>query len=174
VRPDVHQGCVRVPSKACVPCAMGLSKACIAGDRSSHERSGRDVYQIAWFVARAAPDARTQVSRSCACIGSPCLRHCVHGASIGALGGSPSAASRAAAPVSAPVGRAFPSCTRSVLTEIFLCHACSCREFEVGNALGQGGGGHRRAVPGLRQANHAGVAAAGVPAGRIAPRLSTS
>jgi hypothetical protein len=25
------------------------------------------------------------VSRSCACIGSPCLRHCVHGASIGVL-----------------------------------------------------------------------------------------
>jgi hypothetical protein len=24
------------------------------------------------------------VSHSCACIGSPCLRHCVHGASIGA------------------------------------------------------------------------------------------
>eukprot|EP01047_Picozoa_sp_COSAG01_P052579 COSAG01_NODE_5543_length_4195_cov_1.542725_2_plen_84_part_00 len=23
------------------------------------------------------------VSRSCACIGSPCLRHCVHGASLG-------------------------------------------------------------------------------------------
>jgi hypothetical protein len=27
------------------------------------------------------------VSHSCACIGSPCLRHCVHGASIGARGG---------------------------------------------------------------------------------------
>jgi hypothetical protein len=27
------------------------------------------------------------VSRSCACIGSPCLRHCVHGASIGGGGG---------------------------------------------------------------------------------------
>jgi hypothetical protein len=26
------------------------------------------------------------VSRSCACIGSPCLRHCVHGASIGGGG----------------------------------------------------------------------------------------
>jgi hypothetical protein len=29
------------------------------------------------------------VSRSCACIGSPCLRHCVHGASIGVRGGGP-------------------------------------------------------------------------------------
>jgi hypothetical protein len=28
----------------------------------------------------------TAVSRSCACIGSPCLRHCVHGASIGDRG----------------------------------------------------------------------------------------
>jgi hypothetical protein len=27
------------------------------------------------------------VSHSCACIGSPCLRHCVHGASIGGGGG---------------------------------------------------------------------------------------
>jgi hypothetical protein len=31
--------------------------------------------------------ARAAVSRSCACIGSPCLRHCVHGASIGGGGG---------------------------------------------------------------------------------------
>eukprot|EP01047_Picozoa_sp_COSAG01_P072293 COSAG01_NODE_11456_length_1929_cov_1.551065_4_plen_167_part_00 len=29
------------------------------------------------------------MSRSCACIGSPCLRHCVHGASIGVRGGGP-------------------------------------------------------------------------------------
>jgi hypothetical protein len=28
--------------------------------------------------------ALSAVSHSCACIGSPCLRHCVHGASIGA------------------------------------------------------------------------------------------
>jgi hypothetical protein len=28
----------------------------------------------------------TPASRSCACIGSPCLRNCVHGASIGATG----------------------------------------------------------------------------------------
>jgi hypothetical protein len=28
----------------------------------------------------------TTVSHSCACIGSPCLRHCVHGASIGVTG----------------------------------------------------------------------------------------
>eukprot|EP01047_Picozoa_sp_COSAG01_P092446 COSAG01_NODE_23815_length_801_cov_0.700855_1_plen_150_part_00 len=28
----------------------------------------------------------TPASRSCACIGSPCLRNCVHGASIGAAG----------------------------------------------------------------------------------------
>jgi hypothetical protein len=30
-----------------------------------------------------APAAAAAVSRSCACIGSPCLRHCGHGASIG-------------------------------------------------------------------------------------------
>jgi tartrate dehydratase alpha subunit/fumarate hydratase class I-like protein len=28
------------------------------------------------------------VSRSCACIGSPCLRYCGHGASIGGMKGS--------------------------------------------------------------------------------------
>jgi hypothetical protein len=31
--------------------------------------------------------AAAAVSRSCACIGSPCLRLCVHGASIGGGGG---------------------------------------------------------------------------------------
>jgi hypothetical protein len=36
-------------------------------------------------VAAAAAAAR--VSHSCACNGSPCLRHCVHGASIGGGGG---------------------------------------------------------------------------------------
>jgi hypothetical protein len=32
------------------------------------------------------------------------------------------------------VSRAFLSYTRSILTEIYLCHACSDREFEDGNA----------------------------------------
>ena len=32
------------------------------------------------------------------------------------------------------VSRAFPSCTRSILTEIYLCHACSCHEIEDANA----------------------------------------
>jgi hypothetical protein len=40
------------------------------------------------------------------------------------------------------VSRAFPSCRRSILTEIYLCHACSCQEIEDGNArAGDGGGG---------------------------------
>jgi hypothetical protein len=30
--------------------------------------------------------------------------------------------------------RAFPSCKRSILTEIYLCHACSYHEIEDGNA----------------------------------------
>jgi hypothetical protein len=37
------------------------------------------------------------------------------------------------------VSRAFPSCTRSMLTEIYLCHDCSCHDIEDGNA-GAGGG----------------------------------
>jgi hypothetical protein len=35
----------------------------------------------------AAEAAAAAVSHSCACIGSPCLRHCVHGAPIGGGGG---------------------------------------------------------------------------------------
>jgi hypothetical protein len=34
--------------------------------------------------------------------------------------------------------RAFPSLTRSILTDIYLCHACSCHEIEDGNARGRG------------------------------------
>jgi hypothetical protein len=34
------------------------------------------------------------------------------------------------------VSRAFPSsCVRIILTEIYLCHACSCRAIEGGHAL---------------------------------------
>eukprot|EP01047_Picozoa_sp_COSAG01_P040622 COSAG01_NODE_3434_length_6100_cov_7.180970_3_plen_203_part_00 len=32
------------------------------------------------------------------------------------------------------MSRAFPSCLRSLLTEIYLCHACSCHEIEDGHA----------------------------------------
>jgi hypothetical protein len=37
---------------------------------------------------------------------------------------------------------AFPSCVRSMLTEIYLCHACSCQYFEIlsGNAAAGGWG----------------------------------
>jgi hypothetical protein len=31
------------------------------------------------------------------------------------------------------VSRAFPSYARSILTEIYLCHPCSCHEIEDGN-----------------------------------------
>jgi hypothetical protein len=40
-----------------------------------------------------------------------------------------------------PIGwvrRAFPSCTRSILTGVYLCHACSCQEIEGGNARAGG------------------------------------
>ena len=36
--------------------------------------------------ARAGMPLMLAVSRSCACIGSPCLKHCVHGASTGTSG----------------------------------------------------------------------------------------
>jgi hypothetical protein len=54
--------------------------------------------------------------------------------------------------------RAFPSLMRSVLTEIYLCHACSCHKIEDGNARGRGGG-----RPGLDRRGHSGEA--GVPRG---------
>jgi hypothetical protein len=38
-------------------------------------------------AAQREGDKAAAVSRSCACIGSPCLRHCGHGASIGGGGG---------------------------------------------------------------------------------------
>jgi hypothetical protein len=40
--------------------------------------------------------------------------------------------------VGSSVSRAFPSCTRPILTEIYLCHACSCQEIEDGNARAGG------------------------------------
>eukprot|EP01047_Picozoa_sp_COSAG01_P093404 COSAG01_NODE_24547_length_775_cov_0.991124_1_plen_118_part_10 len=85
------------------------------------------------------------VSAFFAFIRSPCLRHCVHGASIGVGGdlrrrgqgrlhgllhrpGQPKRGGGCA--VSAP----FPSWHRSILTEIYLCHPCSYHEIEDGNA----------------------------------------
>ena len=39
----------------------------------------------------------------------------------------------------AAVSRAFPSWKQSILTEIYLCHACSDHEIEDGNARAGGG-----------------------------------
>jgi hypothetical protein len=109
----------------------------------------------------AAAAAVAQVSRSCACIGSPCLRHCGHGASIGGGGGGgagadgaggadagvgaharcPGAGLRGAgAAGEGAVSRPFPSWNRSMLTEIYLCHACSCQEILRTETAGQGAG----------------------------------
>jgi hypothetical protein len=117
--------------------------------------------------------AAAAVSAFLAWIRSPCLRHCVHGASIigaaaargllarrarahagglrlRALGGRGDG--RRAAPSSVrggwlgPAGRGrgvsrpFPSWDRSILTEIYLCHACSCHEVSRAETAGQTGG----------------------------------
>jgi phage tail protein X len=37
-------------------------------------------------------------------------------------------------PIRATVSQASPSCTRSILTDLYLCDACSCHEVEGGNA----------------------------------------
>eukprot|EP01047_Picozoa_sp_COSAG01_P037083 COSAG01_NODE_2926_length_6839_cov_5.363353_6_plen_272_part_00 len=39
----------------------------------------------------------------------------------------------AAAVFDEAVSRVFPSCTRSILTESYLCHGCSCQEIKDGN-----------------------------------------
>ena len=38
------------------------------------------------------------------------------------------------------VSRPFPSWNRSISTEIYLCHACSCQEILRVETAGQGGG----------------------------------
>eukprot|EP01046_Picozoa_sp_COSAG06_P090360 COSAG06_NODE_36688_length_444_cov_0.724638_1_plen_115_part_10 len=57
------------------------------------------------------------------------------------------------------VSRAFPSCTRSILTEIYLCNACPGHEIKDGNAWAGGGGLHGDA--GQRAAGAATQGAAG-------------
>jgi hypothetical protein len=52
----------------------------------------------AYAEARGAAAAAAAVSRSCACIGSPCLRYCGHGASIGGARGECAGAARGEAP----------------------------------------------------------------------------
>jgi hypothetical protein len=49
------------------------------------------------------------------------------------------------APDGVGVSRAFPSWKRSILTEIYLCHACSYHEVEDGHAARTGGAGVPRA-----------------------------
>jgi hypothetical protein len=46
-------------------------------------------------------------------------------------------AARSTSPLPA-CAAAFPSCARSILTEIYLCHACSCHETLSGNAAAGG------------------------------------
>jgi hypothetical protein len=63
------------------------------------------------------------------------------------------------APELLSVSRAFPSWKRSILTEIFLCHACSYHETEDGNARagGTSAGSARGGVISLRSLDLGGV-----------------
>jgi hypothetical protein len=66
---------------------------------------------LLWAAAAAAARwwAEQQVGRpSCACIGSPFLRHCVHGASIGSAPGVRSAGPAATAAAASAAGAAQP------------------------------------------------------------------
>eukprot|EP01049_Picozoa_sp_SAG25_P003024 SAG25_NODE_165_length_13094_cov_31.386149_12_plen_337_part_00 len=62
------------------------------------------------------------------------------------------------------VSRAFPSWKRSILTEIYLCHACSYQEIEDGNA--RAGHDRRRLVEAFARSKHAACAAWGGGGGR--------
>eukprot|EP01047_Picozoa_sp_COSAG01_P068619 COSAG01_NODE_9957_length_2292_cov_7.086183_2_plen_336_part_00 len=63
------------------------------------------------------------------------------------------------------VSRAFPSCTRSILTDIYLCHAWSGHEIKDGNARPGRGGLHGDA--GQRAAGAAAQGAAGQLGGSV-------
>jgi hypothetical protein len=58
-------------------------------------------------AAQKAEQRALKVSRSCACIGSPCLRYCVHGASIGHMGGQACGEASEARPA-----RRHPDCAK--------------------------------------------------------------
>eukprot|EP01047_Picozoa_sp_COSAG01_P051454 COSAG01_NODE_5312_length_4341_cov_18.144036_1_plen_164_part_10 len=58
-----------------------------SGDRRTSPFHVSSVSVSPLGTPRPAAAAAAAVSHSCACIGSPCLRHCVHGASIGGGGG---------------------------------------------------------------------------------------
>jgi hypothetical protein len=66
----------------------------------AHSRVGCRVAAVADGGGRDGGAGTAAVSRSCECIGSPCLRHCVHGASIGGGdGGGARGAARAVPPL---------------------------------------------------------------------------
>jgi hypothetical protein len=107
--------------------ALGLSASALELERA-RERAGEGLLEWeSWMVVGLGQAGRgggmeekeqqeeEQVSHLCACIGSPCLRHCGHGASIGGHNGHGEAAcvaagatggAAAAAAVSPPADRA--------------------------------------------------------------------
>eukprot|EP01047_Picozoa_sp_COSAG01_P067445 COSAG01_NODE_9527_length_2418_cov_31.584304_3_plen_134_part_00 len=92
------------------------------------------------------------MSHFLAWVGSPCLRRCVHGASItatmdllGRLLSEPAFdVLRTKEQLGYVVSRAFPSWSRSISTEIYLCHACSDHEILRVDTPGQVSAGVRR------------------------------
>jgi hypothetical protein len=128
-------------------------------------RAGAPGFQARGRVGdrRLAGQPAGLVSRFLMGIGSPCLRHCVHGASIGS-------SSRSTTPPCAPTSRgrttsgrtcwarrpptprpsppsggaaAVASLSAAVSTETYLCNVCSCREVALRRS-GRGGQGHPR------------------------------
>jgi hypothetical protein len=117
----VCEACARrEPGSAASGWSVGERRRAEAAEHRARETGARLVEAVEGAGRSAS------VSRSCAWIGSPCLRHGGHGASIGALlAGLPGAAlPRRQRPPGAP-GVSMLGCG-SMLTEIYVGHACSC------------------------------------------------
>jgi hypothetical protein len=90
VRSRYDQGTVYLPTRCSVAetcCLVRPQYTNRQGCRIAELALHRD-FIASWSAAAAAdPAGEAAVSRFFACIGSPCLRRCVHGASIGGGGG---------------------------------------------------------------------------------------
>jgi hypothetical protein len=90
--PTEEEAAVRLCVRGCMRARAQMPLAALRALGACAERAAlrrrlqqADAAQRAEAAREAA--AAAAVSLSCACIGSPCLRHCGHGASIGGGGG---------------------------------------------------------------------------------------
>ena len=72
------------------------------------------------------------------------------------------------------VSRPFPSWNRSILTDISLCHACSCQEILRAEPCGRPGGGHPPPHHGVFTSDLEAVAYEAILNGEEPPRSEVS